>query len=263
MMVRSHIRVLPLFLLLVLAGCKTQLNANLSETAANEEVAMLLRHNIPAMRQIDPKTNLLTVWVEQSRFADAVDLLQAHGLPRQHYDSIADVFKGNGLVVSPVEEQARMIYALGEELSRTISEIDGVLSARVHIVMQDNDPLRREAPPASASVFVRYQEGSHASDLVPQIKMLVADGIAGLSYDKVSVVLVPVSLPADDAQQAPSLEEVAGVWVYSGSVGMVQLLVAGIAGLFAALLGVLGWLGWRSRKLVLSRVLPGKTMVLR
>jgi type III secretion protein J len=28
--------------------------------------------------------------------------------------------------------------------------------------------------------------------LVPQIKMLVANGVAGLSYDKVSVILVPV-----------------------------------------------------------------------
>jgi type III secretion protein J len=31
------------------------------------------------------------------------------------------------------------------------------------------------------------------SDLVPQIKLLVANAVAGLSYDKVSVILVPVA----------------------------------------------------------------------
>ncbi len=263
MTARRPLRTVSVLALLLLAGCKTQLNANLSEAAANEEVALLLRHNIPASREIDPKTNTLTVWVEQSRFADAVDLLQSHGLPRHHYESIADVFKGNGLVISPTEERARMIYALGEELSRTISEIDGVLSARVHIVMQDNDPLRRDLPPASASVFVRYKAGSRASELVPQIKMLVADGVSGLAYDKVSVVLVPATLPADDAQQPPSMENVDGIWVYSGSARIVQILVAGAAGLLVALLGLLGWLGWRSRRQILSRTSAGKGLVLR
>ncbi|WP_158921291.1 hypothetical protein [Acidisphaera sp. S103] len=114
-------RILPLVPLLLLAACKTQLNAGLTERQANEETALLLRNGIPASRDTDPKTGTLTVWVEQSRFADAVDLLRVHGLPKQHFDSIADVFKGNGLVVSPTEDRARMVYALDEELSSGIA----------------------------------------------------------------------------------------------------------------------------------------------
>jgi len=49
-----------------------------------------------------------------------------------------------------------MIYALSEELSRTVSEIDGVISARVHVVLPENDPLRRDLVPSSASVFIRH-----------------------------------------------------------------------------------------------------------
>lgn len=140
-----------------------------------------------------------------------------------------------------------MMYALGEELSRTIAEIDGVLSARVHIVTQDEDPLRREAPVSSASVFVRYKEGSRAADLVPQIKMLVANGTAGLSYDKVSVVMVPAVLAADAGPTEAGMQNVFGLWVYGGSAATVRLLVALVAGLLATAAAAGGWFAWQSR----------------
>lgn len=236
----------------MLAACKTQLNAGLTEQQANDETALLLRNGIPASRDVDPKTGTLTVWVEQSRFADAVDLLQAHGLPKQHFDTIADVFKGNGLIVSPTEERARMIYALGEELSHTISDIDGVLSAHVQIVIPDNDPLQRDPSPASASVLVTYKQGSHVSDLVPQIKMLVAGGVSGLSYDKVSVILIPATLPATQARPM-EMEEILGIWVYRGSVEEVRVLLAVVAGVLAVLFGLAGRLIWISRHRLLRR----------
>ena len=236
-----------LAVLLALAGCKTQLNGNLSEMAANEEVALLLQSSIPASRTADPKSGSFTVMVEQSRFADAVDLLRAHGLPHTHYDTITDVFKGNGLVSSPTEERARMMYALGQELSHTISDIDGVLSAHVQIVTPDSDPLRLNPPPASASVFVRYKEGSRVDKLVPQIKMLVADGISGLSYDKVSVIMVPAVLPADGAAPLPEMENVYGLWVYAGSAETVRGIAALLAGLLATALAAAGWMLWQAR----------------
>jgi type III secretion protein J len=252
---------LPLLALALLVGCKTQLNAGLSEQQANEEAALLLRNGIPASRDVDPKTNTLTVWVEQSRFADAVDLLRAYGLPRPHYDSIADVFKGNGLIVSPTEDHARMVYALSAELSRTVSEIDGVVVARVQIVIPDNDPLRRNATPASASVFVKYKQGSHVSELVPQIKMLVSGGVSGLSYDKVDVVLVPAMLPAPPAPPI-EMQEVYPIWVYPGSAQELRLLLATAAGILALLLGLAGRLVWRSRHYLLRRT-PGGSLILR
>ena len=240
-------RILPLVALLLLAACKTQLNAGLTERQANEETALLLRSGIPASRDVDPKTGTLTVWVEQSRFADAVDLLRVHGLPKQHFDSIADVFKGNGLVVSPTEDRARMVYALDEELSRTISDIDGVLSARVNIVIPDNDPLQQNVPPASASVVVRYRPDSRVDTLMPQIKMLVAGGVAGLSYDKVDVVLLPAAMQQPETQPM-QMEEVYGIWVYRGSAQAVRLLLAAAAGMLALLVGIGGRLAWGARR---------------
>lgn len=62
----------------------------------------------------------------------------------------------------------------------------------MHVVLPKNDLLKQGVTPSSASVFVRYVARSRVSQLTPQIKQLVAGSIEGLSYDKVSVVLVPV-----------------------------------------------------------------------
>ncbi len=125
-------------------------------------------------------------------------------MPRQPFKSLGEVFKGSGLVASPVEERARYVYALSEELSRTISDIDGVLSARVHVVLPKNDLLRQDATPSSASVFIRHASNAKLSALLPQIKMLVANSIEGLSYDKVAVVFVPVERTQHDVSVAPA-----------------------------------------------------------
>jgi type III secretion protein J len=174
------------------ASCKSELYTNLDQRHANEIVATLRQHGIPADRTIG-KGERVSVSVEESRFAEAVAVLNDNGLPREEFATLGDVFKRDGLVSSPVQERAQMIFALSQELSRTVSEIDGVLSARVHLVLPENDPLRQQLVPSSASIFIRHQASVPLNDLVPQIKMLVANGAAGLSYDKVSVILVPVA----------------------------------------------------------------------
>jgi type III secretion protein J len=231
--------------LLLLTGCNTVLNRGLTEEAANEELALLLRSGVPASASYDQKSDTVTVSVDRARFVDAVDLLRAHGLPRQHYDSIPDVFKANSLVSSPGEERIRLVYAGGEELSRTISEIDGVLSARVHIVPPDDDPLKTSPVPASAAVLLRYGSGLKIDDLVPKIKMMVANSVEGLSYDRVSVVLVPALLPSDPVSAAQAPQDVAGIWVYGTDAALLRIILAGAVGLVVALLSLCGWLVWK------------------
>jgi len=176
---------------LLLGGCKTDLYTKLNEREANEMVALLLGHGIDASRSV-AKDGTSIVRVEDKRLAQAIELLRASGYPRQTFTNMGEVFKGSGLIASPTEERARFVYALSEELSRTISDIDGVLSARIHVVLPKNDLLRQDTTPSSASVFIRHDVRSPLKNLLPQIKMLVANSIEGLSYEKVSVVLVPV-----------------------------------------------------------------------
>jgi type III secretion protein J len=94
------------------------------------------------------------------------------------------------MVSSPVEQRARFTYAISEELSRTLSQLDGVVSARVHIVVPTERPNEPEGP-ASAAIFIKYRDNFDLSGYVPQIKQLVAHSVEGLRYDSVSVVLFP------------------------------------------------------------------------
>ncbi|MBK3666666.1 type III secretion inner membrane ring lipoprotein SctJ [Bradyrhizobium diazoefficiens] len=192
---------LPLLLLLI--GCKADLYTKVQEREANEMLAVLLRNGVDSAR-VAAKDGTSTIQVEQSQIAFSIDLLNSEGLPHHTFKSLGEVFSGTGLIASPTEERARYVYALSEELSRTISDIDGVLSARVHVVLPKNDLLRRDATPSSASVFIRHDSKADLSILQPQIKMLVANSIEGLSYDKVAVVFASVERPALEQRPAPA-----------------------------------------------------------
>lgn len=238
-------------LLLPLMGCKTDLYTKVQEREANEMLALLLGKGVDAARVVG-KDGASTIQVEEKQLAYSIDLLNVEGLPRQSFKNLGEVFKGAGLVASPIEERARYVYALSEELSRTISDIDGVLSARVHVVLPKNDLLRQDATPSSASVFIRHGSNAKVSALLPQIKMLVANSVEGLSYDKVAVVFVPVERaplePSRAASSAPPEKS-----------ALAPLLALGVGGAGAAL-GIASYLllgarirqfGQSSRKLTM------------
>src|SRR3954465_6086334 len=88
---------LLLSLALALSGCKGELYSRLSEKEANLIIALLLRSGIAADR-LEAKDGSNTVRVEQDRFADAVTLLNASGLPRAKFENMGSVFSSNGLV---------------------------------------------------------------------------------------------------------------------------------------------------------------------
>jgi type III secretion protein J len=220
----------------VMLGCKSELYTNLNERDANSMIATLLERGIPASR-VAQKNGQMTVIVDDARFAEAVKLLAEHGFPKDRFANMGDVFKRDGLVASPVQERAQMIYALSEELSRTVSEIDGVLSARVHVVLPENDPLRRDLVPSSASVFIRHEASLRINDLIPQIKALVSNSIAGLSYEKVSIV--PVAAPPRPQSARPDtapLSSFMGLWIHSASLARAKWLMGSLFGACAVLL---------------------------
>jgi type III secretion protein J len=236
---------------LSLAACSVELFANLDQKQANDIVATLFRHGIPAQRSVT-KNSRYVVHVDQSRFSEAVAILNDNGLPKQDFTSLGEVFKNEGIVASPVQERAQMIFALSQELARTVSDIDGVLSARVHLVLPENDPLRQQLIPSSASVVIRHASTASLAELVPQVKMLVANGIAGLTYDKVSVVLVPVTVRDRDpvANAEPELEYFLGLWMHRGSVVQAEWMFFGLLALLAAFCAGAAFLLWGNRQRV-------------
>ncbi len=239
-------RALVLLVALLLTACEAELYNNLDQRQANEMIAALQQRGIPAQR-VAVKGGQYTVVVDKGRFAESIAVLKEAGLPKQEFQNMGQVFKKDGLVSSPMQERAQMIFALSQELSRTVSEIDGVLSARVHLVLPENDPLRQQLVPSSASVFIRHRSNMPVSNLVPQVKMLVANGVAGLSYDKVSVVLVPVDLQV--ASQAQDLEMVSflGLWIQRENLAQAMWMFFGLVALVVLLAGALGFVFFRQR----------------
>ena len=239
-------RALVLLVALLLSACEAELYNNLDQRQANEMVGTLQQRGIPAQR-VAVKGGQYTVVVDKGRFADAIAILKEAGLPKQEFQNMGQVFKKDGLVSSPMQERAQMIFALSQELSRTVSEIDGVLSARVHLVLPENDPLRQQLVPSSASVFIRHRGDMSVGNLVPQVKMLVANGVAGLSYDKVSVVLVPVD--AQKASQSQDLEMVSffGLWMQRENLAQAMWMFFGLVALVLLLAGALGFVFFRQR----------------
>jgi type III secretion protein J len=236
---RSLGRALVLLAALLLSACETELYNNLDQRQANEIVATLQQRGIPAQR-VAVKGGTYTVVVDKGRFAESITILKDAGLPRQEFQTMGQVFKKDGLVSSPTQERAQMIFALSQELSHTVSEFDGVLSARVHLVLPENDPLRQQLVPSSASVFIRHRSNAPVGNLVPQVKMLVANGVAGLSYDKVSVVLVPVDSQKPSQGQDLEMVSFLGLWMQGDNVAQAMWMFFGLVALVVLLAGGLG-----------------------
>lgn len=230
---------------LLVAGCKTDLYTGLQENQANQMLSTLLTSGIPAEKVISGKEGF-AIRVSDRDVLKSLALLDSKGLPSLHHSSINEVFQKSGIMSSPFEEKVRYISTLGDEVARTLSFIDGVIAARVHIVQPDPPQLGKTAPPASAAVFIKHQAGVDLDFFVPQIRRLVSSSIEGLDYANVTVILsesVPIKSEIS-ARLNPTVELLPGLEVRESDtgrfwnifyifVGVISVLViAGGAGAF-------------------------------
>lgn len=175
---------------LLLAGCdkETTLHSSLEERQANLVMAALIDAGIGCHKS-PGEEGTWNVTVSESRFADAVNLLERRGLPRKAHQGIGEVFKKTGMISSPSEERIRFMDALAQDIAKTISSIDGVVDARVHVVLPENDPFARHALPSSAAVAIRSRWDADITDIIPSIKGLVKNAIEGLTAEKIMVTV--------------------------------------------------------------------------
>ena len=204
--------------LVLLAACgRAEVFGKLSEGQANEMIAVLQRAGIEAEKKDGGEAGW-TLTTAKSDFGRAVEILQSQGYPRQDFATLGTVFKKEGFVSSPTEERARLNWGLSQELSRTLTEIDGVVQARVHLALPEDAPLAETKAPASASVFIKYRPGTDINAQIGKIKALVVNSIEGLKIENVSV---------ETFAAAPAPVQVAGVPDAETSGGVIALLVAG------------------------------------
>ncbi|HKS56753.1 MAG TPA: flagellar basal-body MS-ring/collar protein FliF [Steroidobacteraceae bacterium] len=129
-----------------------------------------------------------TISVPADRVHDARLKLAAQGLPEGD-GGFAVMSKEPGFGVSQFMEGARYQHALETELARTISNLQPVEGARVHLALPRQSAFVRDRRPPSASVFLQMKPGRRLeSEQVTAILNLVASSIPELEADQVTVV---------------------------------------------------------------------------
>jgi type III secretion protein J len=235
-------RCLLVLTLLLLVGCdRVELYSNLEEQDANDMQAILLRQGIDCEKSIG-KEQTFGLMVAKRQMAAAIEILKGYVFPKKKFTDMGTLFKKEGLVSSPEEDRIRFIYGLSQEVAATISQIDGVISARVHIVMPENDPLSEYFQPSSASVFIKYRQTIDIQQLIHPIKQLVVNSIEGLNYEKVSIV--PFATPVITAAP-PKFSRIMGIEVHTPYAGRFRLLIYGLIFFFGVLITACGYLLWR------------------
>lgn len=182
-----------LLIALVLAAqaCgRTVLYSELDEQQGNEMLALLLQHQIDSEKR-PAKDNLVSLLVASDKIPAAIDLLSRYGYPKHQFATIRELFNADKLIATPYEDHTRYTYGLSQELADTLSQVDGVMTARVHLVVpQDAD----ETAISSAAVFIKHNPGYELDDHVPQMRSIVASSIEGLEYEAVNVALFPAKV---------------------------------------------------------------------
>ncbi len=181
-----------LLLLLCTAACRERIQHGLDERQANELQTVLIERGLDARKV--PEAGKKPTWaieVVEEQAADAVRVLAELGLPRSATETGCDVFGGGGFIRSPLEEQLCRVQVLERGLEKTIQGMEGVLTARVHLMVPPPPRPGQAAVPAKASALLRAAPGQAARLRQSQemLRALIAGGVEGLAPEAVSLLV--------------------------------------------------------------------------
>ncbi len=95
----------------------------------------------------------------------------------------------NGLAMNTFMQKVNRLRALEGELARSVQTLEGVQSARVHLVIPEREPFSRDVPTPRASVIVRAAPGRTVSrKQAISIRNLIASSVAELDLNRVTVL---------------------------------------------------------------------------
>ena len=162
-------------------------------------ITVLESNGIPY--QLEKGSGLLTVpygQVPQARMA-----LASEGFPRSGGIGFESLYEEQEMGLSSFMEQARYNRAVEAELARTISGMDTVRGARVHVAMAKQSAFMRRGQEPSASVMVSLYPGRTLNDRqLSGIIHLVASSVPNLAAEQVSVVDQAGKLLSDQGEDS-------------------------------------------------------------
>ncbi len=183
------------------------LYSNISDRDASEVMNVLNAGQIPF--ELDRKSG--AIMVDSGRIHEARLQLAGQGLPRGAGFGLEIIEGETSFSTSQFMENARYHHALETELSRTISNLRPVQSARVHLALPKTSVFLRQKKTPSASVLVYLYQGRNLEQgQVSSIVHLVASSIPELDSKSVTVVDQQGRLltsPDDDSNMAANTRQ--------------------------------------------------------
>jgi len=234
---------------LVLMACQAPIQHGLDESAANELLSALERGGVGATKGKSEGGEGFAVSVAKGDIARALELMRSQGLPRGRRAGFGETYKQASLVPTATEERARFVDALTGELERTLEVVDGVVSARVHLVLPEMDPMSMDPKPrvpAQAAILIKARVGQPPPISEADVRKLVAGSVPSLAPEKVAVVVTPA--PESPSVQGLGLVSLGPLRMSAGSRSIVLAGFGGVALILCVLAGLLIFMARRLAK---------------
>ncbi len=152
---------------------------------STEIISILQQSNVAY--KLDPTTG--AVLVPSSELQSLRLKMAAEGLPRSASQGMEMLNKEQGFGTSQFVERARYQRALEEELSRSISQLQNIHSARVHLAIPKQSVFVRERKAPTASVVLNLYAGRTLErSQVDAITNMVASSISNMTSKHVTIV---------------------------------------------------------------------------
>lgn len=190
LMILAGTAVAVILVLLVGLGAVTQhdytpIYSNLSVTTASSIEGALANAGF----RVSVSEDGSAVSVPRSDAARARMVLAETGVPIDGDPGWELFDEKSGLAMNSFLQKINRVRAMEGELARSIQTLDGISSARVHLVLPDREPFSREAPSPRASVIMRPEPGRAITrKQAITVRTLVASSVAELELSRVSVL---------------------------------------------------------------------------
>ena len=116
---------------------------------------------------------------------DTVDFALGSGSSNVGYEVFDNT---DALGATNFVQNVNLLRALEGELARTISSVDNIRNARVHLVMPKREIFSREEQKPSASVIIKTKEGPLNPQSIQAIQKLIAAAVPKLDMKDISIV---------------------------------------------------------------------------
>lgn len=255
-------------MLLMVTGCDSnrEVVSNVDEKEANVILVILESKRIPASKAATATTAIggegsgskYSIMVPEKYSIEAIAYLNQNGLPRTKGTTLLDLFAKQGLMTSDKEETIRYQAGLAQQLTNTITMIDGVIDANVQLSFPPEDTglgQETEQKKITAAVYVKHQGVIDDPNihLENKIKRLISGSVSGLDINDVTVVsdrsrFTDITLENMPEALAGRPGEYVSVWnivMSKNSVGRFRVLFFIITTIAVLLAVVLGWISWK------------------